>query len=413
MTSYAVPPSATPATILPGSTSYNFNTPSFLNASGANQQTQGGGFINPLSLIPKGNFLNGLDKFGGGLGFATPTTTGGITGTAGVTVPGAAATPGTLGSATLGSVMTGAGIGGLIGAVNPLARGSTVGSVGGMAGGAIGMAIGGPIGSAIGGFLGSSVGGLFGKKKPGVHLSEFQTGVWEGNDFNGGTGFTNKRADQSQAQAVHSDFTKYLNYLNQQYGFDFSGTAFRGGYNDLHQGGWFLGVKNNNKGGDPDVDPNAWTHFSFDPNSNDKFGTYASVAAGMLAAKGQLTQDAIDKIMGDVEKKKNAALLGGAGSGSVPEVALPNQSNKESFTDFLNRYRNGNLDSGPVTAQRTVEPKPDMNNPLVKTMIQPTERVAMSGTSLVPQGVTPVQGPKLTPGTEAYDKLPDFVKVSM
>lgn len=401
-------PAATQATVPAG---YQYQ-PSFVGPVYQPSNGSSGPTINPLSL-PKPSFLSstGLNTFGESLGFGVPAPSATIAGP----VQATSANAGALTTTPLSGVLTGAGVGGLVGMVNPLARGSTTGQLGGALGGAAAAALGftGPIGMVAGGFIGSSIGGLFGKKKPGVHLSEFQTGVWTGNDFNGGTGYTNKRADQSQAQAVHTDFTKYLNYLNQQYGYDFSGTAFRGGYNDRDRNGWFLGVKTNNKGGDPDVDPNAWDHFSFDPNSPDKYQTYAKIAAGMLAAKGQLTPEALQQINADLQTKQNTALLGGAGSGNAPMVEKAKPSNKESFTDFLNRYRSGNLDSGPVTAQRTIEPKPDMSNPLVKTMIQPTEKVAMSGNSLVPQGVTPVQGQKLTPGTEAYNKLPDIVKVSM
>ena len=271
----AVNPPAAPPNVYTGS-----GTPFPTTPNSTQQPQQNSGFM-PTKL--PGQIISGIDKIGGSIGFGTPVTTGGYTGTAGVAVPGST-TPGAISATPLSGVLTGAGIGGLVGAFNPLAGGSTAGSIGGSVGGAIAAGAGfGPIGMAVGGFLGSSIGGIFGKKKPGVHASEFQTGVLEGNNFSGATGFGTKRADKSQAQQVHSDFTGYLSDLATKYNLDFTGSAFRGGFNDLYSGGWFLAAKNDLSKGDPDINPEAWNNMNFDPNSADKYKTYAQVAAQMLS----------------------------------------------------------------------------------------------------------------------------------
>lgn len=358
----AAPPSVYSGTLTPPA-----------GASTAGQQASSSGGSPSFNMTPTkipSSIIGGIDKFGGSIGFASPVTTGGVTGTAGVTVPGSFS-PGAISAAPLSGVLTGAGIGGLVGALNPLAQGSPVGGIGGSIGGAIAAGAGfGPIGMAVGGLLGSSIGGIFGKKKPGVHASEFQTGVLDKNEFYKATGYGSKRADKSQAQGVHSDFTNYLNDIATKYNLDFTGAAFRGGFNDIHQGGFFLANKNDMTKGDPDTNPEAWTNFKIDPNSSDRYKAYSQVAAGMLASQGRMTKEISDALIKDTQERLNSSNIGGAGLGGK-EPIIPNgqPSGKENFNDFLTRYRAGNLDVGPVTSVRDVEKKPDMNNPLVKAMI--------------------------------------------
>lgn len=367
------PPAAPPNAYQPSST---FTPPA--GTAGQQQQSSGGnGLTNFLPSNPISGITSGIDKIGGAIGFGTPTTVGGSTGMAGVVVPGST-TAGSISAAPLSGVLAGAGIGGLVGSINPLAGGTTAGSVGGMAGGMIAAGAGfGPIGMAVGGFLGSSLGGVFGKKKPGVKASEFQTTAGEGNDFLKNTGYGSKRADKSQAEQVHGDFTGYLSDISTKYGVDFNGSVFRGGYNDLHNGGWFLTAKKDAAGGSIEQDGKSWQNYNFDPNGKDKYKTYAQVAGQLLAAQGKLTPELANQLIEDAKEKMAAEQLSGAGMGGK-EPIIPNgqPSNKESFQDFVTRYKSGNLDSGPVTSARTLEqPKPNMQDPVIKTMSEPKKNV--------------------------------------
>lgn len=342
------PPAAPPSVYNP-----NFTPPSGASTGTQVQQgsSSGGGIGNVTNFLPTRGITSGINNIGGSLGFGTQAAApAGFVGPMPMT--------GTLTNVPLSGVLGGAGVGGIVGALNPLAGGSTAGNVGGMVGGALGAALGfGLPGQVVGSFLGSSIGGIFGKKKPGVHLSEFQTGVLSGNNYTGATGFTSKRADKSQAESVHSDFTNYLNDIGTKYGLDFTGSAFRGGFNDLRQGGWFLAAKNDLSKGDPDVNPDAWTNYKFDPEGKDKYKTYAQVAGQMLASQGKLTKELADKLIADTQERMTAEQLNGAGlGGKQPVIPNANPSGKEDFNTFLARYRAGNLDAGPVTSARDIPP---------------------------------------------------------
>lgn len=308
--------------------------------------------FNPSAIT--GKAATAINNFGSGVGFGgTQPLYSGFGSNA--TVVGTAPTgvSGGITSVPLTGVLQGAGIGGIVGALNPLAKGSPAGGVGGSIGGAIAAGAGfGPIGMAVGGLLGSSIGGLFGNKKPGVHASEFQTQTQKGNDFNSVVGWGSKRSDNSAAQSVHSDFTSYLNDIGTKYGASFDDTMFRGGYNDLYGGGWFLTAKKNSAGGTIEADPNSWSNYNFNPDAPDKYNTYAKVAADLLASKGLLTQDIATQLINDARERTNQANIGG--TGGSPQIPVQKQSDKESFDQFVQRYRKGELDQGMVTAQRTL-----------------------------------------------------------
>lgn len=279
-----------------------------------------------------GTIKNGINSVGGDLGF------GAVQAAPSASFVGPMPMTGAITNTPLTGVLGGAGIGGIVGSVNPLSHGSTAGNVGGMIGGAIGAAAGfGPVGQVVGGFIGSSLGGLFGgSKKPGVHASEFQTGVIEGNDYTSATGYGTKRADTSQAKEVHEDFTNYLKDISSKYGADFTGAAFRGGYNDLHQGGWFLSAKTDMKGGDPDTSPNSWYATSYDPKSDDKYKTYSSVALKMLASQGRLTPELAEKIKNDTGERIASSTV----RPEAPRVAAKKEQTGTTFAQFVQDYRN-------------------------------------------------------------------------
>lgn len=391
--STAVNPPAAPANVYSGTL-----TPPAGTAGQQTSSNSGIGFT--PSKLPT-SVIQGIDNFGGGLGFGAPVAA------PSASFVGPMPMGGALTSTPLSGVLTGAGIGGLVGSFNPLAKGSTVGQVGGMAGGAIGMAMGGPLGSAIGGFLGSSIGGIFGgKKKPGVKASEFQTNVGKANDFAANTGWGSKGADKSQAQGVHTDFTTYLNDIGTKYGLDFSNSSFRGGYNDQHAGGFFLNAKVNGAGGSIETDPSSWQNYNFDPSSEDKYKTYSQVAASMLASQGRMTKEISDALIKDTQDRLSSAKIGGAGlGGKEPMIPNAQPSGKENFNDFLTRYRSGNLDAGPVTSARDITPT---TTPPTASITSPQPQrglVYTDGKDYSPQGTPDDQkwkynvGPKGPSGT--------------
>jgi hypothetical protein len=148
-----------------------------------------GGMPNLPSGGPFSGITNGIDKIGGGLGFAGPNmapvldASGALTGTAGSTLPGvSSAGTGIMGSGTtLSGALGAAGIGAFAGSFLGKIGGNPVGgSIGGGLGAGIGMAAFGPIGGIIGGLIGGIGGGFFGGAKP--------SNKWQSGGFNLSTG---------------------------------------------------------------------------------------------------------------------------------------------------------------------------------------------------------------------------------
>lgn len=282
----------------------------------------------------KTSILNGVDQFGGSLGFAAPQTL-----PAGFVGP-PQMNPGFFGSgATLGNVLGGAGVGSVIGGLNLFGGKQQGSSIGGTIGGAAGAFLPIPGGTIIGSAIGSAIGGMFGGTP--MNASQFLLPIGADMDFSN-LSFGSKGIDEAAAQSVASEFSNYLTTLNSNFGLDFSGTSAFGGYNDKYEDGFFLRT-HRDEGSSKDL------RFKFSPDDdpNSTIAAFQGLAIEMLRDKEALTPEIEAQIRGYNPNDNQAGGQHGFGGGGqarslegIPLVGAGAALQRTNYQSFRQQYLN-------------------------------------------------------------------------
>lgn len=305
---------------------------SLLRTGAQSQQT--GGLLQQ-TLTPAINQFGTQIGFGSGAGFVGPSFGAPVGNLIGPTLPGTAgagANIGALGSTTtLSGALGGAGIGGLVGTVNPFARNQQNSQIGGTIGGAAGSLFG-PVGTAVGSIAGSLLGGFIGGGKPHPEAS-FAFSVLDDNSISQPQ-FLAKHFNPEDANPL-AQVTQNLARSLQQQNVNLQNTNFQGG---ITQDKAFFQISNDKTG--------EVQRIIFDPNNQDETRRAMTEFTADILTKSGDPRDAAE-LVGNISTATGQSSRGllstdttrrsPAGVPLVPQGQVRNES--ESFSDFVARIR--------------------------------------------------------------------------
>lgn len=245
------------------------------------------------------------------------------------------------GASTLTGVLGEAGVGGLIGTLNPWAKNKTGSQIGGAIGGvAGGELLGATLGSAlfpgagtiIGAAAGSLLGGLIGggRKHP---AASFDTTIGTAGTLDQAT-YKSKHIGTDEAKMVQNNYQTYLSGISKDVGIDITGQRVYGGVDD---GKYFIGAPL-----DPKIMGKDAVRYTFDPNDKKSVrSAFANATIDLVKQKngGKIDAQAEDLIRNySIKTTPPGGMFAGA-QVTAPMIAGKGQS-QSSFSNFVTQLRN-------------------------------------------------------------------------